>query len=72
MAKKKYTSFDEYLLDCGGKYNLKLSPVEIGFLSMSMYLYIKDESNRDKGMIIAKSIYEKLKKIDEKIQKGNK
>lgn len=72
MVKKKYESFDEYLLDCGGKYNLKLSPVEIGFLSMSMYLYIKDESNKDKGMVIAESIYGKLKKIDEKIQKGKK
>ena len=70
MAKKKYTSLDKYLLDCDGKYNLKLSPVEIGFLSMSMYLYIKDESNKDKGIVIAKSIYKKLKEIDEKIQKG--
>lgn len=70
MAKKKYMSFDEYLLDCGGKYNLKLSPVEIGFLSMNMYLYIKDESNKDKGIVFAKSIYEKLNKINEKIQKG--
>lgn len=72
MDKKKYASFDEYLLDCGGKYNLKLSPVEIGFLKMSMYLYIKDESNEDKGMVFAKSIYEKLNKINEKIEKGKK
>lgn len=72
MDKKKYESFEEYLLDCGGKYNLKLSPVEIGFLQMSMYLYIKDESNKDKGIVCAKSIYEKLNKISEKIQKGSK
>ena len=62
-------SFYEYLITNSKKYKIPLSAIEIGFLHSLLLDYVKDESNKDKGIDIANIINEKLCKIISKIYK---
>lgn len=43
--KKKYKSFDEYLIGNSKEYNLKITAMEVGFLDGILSKYVDDNEN---------------------------
>ena len=61
-------TFDEALIESCYKYEVLLSPIEIGFLHGMLNDYIKNEENKDKGIDIAHVINGKMNHIIEQIR----
>ena len=67
--KKKYRSFDEYLISNSKEYNLKITAMEVGFLESILSRYINDKENEHKAKDIAAILKERLGPIISKIYK---
>ena len=59
---------DELLIERCYKYEVLLSPIEIGFLHALLNEYIENEENKDKGIDIAHVINGKMNHIIEQIR----
>lgn len=69
--KKKYRSFDEYLINNSKEYNLKITAMEVGFLESILSKYISDKENEHRAKDIAAILKGRLKPIISKIyEKG--
>lgn len=65
--KKKYKSFDEYLIGNSKEYNLKITAMEVGFLDGILSKYIDDKENEYRAKDVAVILEKRLKPIISKI-----